>query len=55
MDVLTEVGGLIEKPLRIIFLRMKVPAKYPAHNTEMIIRETNKAASKNQNNVAIEM
>ena len=40
MDVLTEVGGLIEKSLRIIFSRMKVSAKYPAHNTEMIISET---------------
>ena len=44
MDVLTEVDFLIETPLRIIFSRMKVPAKYPAHKAEMIIPEINKAA-----------
>jgi hypothetical protein len=44
MDVFTEAAGLIETPLRIVFSRMNVPAKNPAHNTEMIMPEINKAA-----------
>jgi hypothetical protein len=44
MDVFTEVDGLIETSLRIVFSRINVSAKDPAHKAEMIIPEINKAA-----------
>jgi hypothetical protein len=43
MDVFTEAAGLIETPPRIVFSRIKAPAKDPAHKAEMIIPEINKA------------
>jgi hypothetical protein len=32
VDAFTEPVGLIETPLRIVFSRMIIPAKEPAHN-----------------------
>jgi hypothetical protein len=44
VDTFTEEAGLLEIPLTILFSYMNVPAKNPAHNTEIIMPVINKAA-----------